>query len=377
MVKRKLLFISSYDPDISEVNGVAKKLSLEIRTFQSFGYDVSFIEMNEKGVFINTNNKRKFCVDWNENHYTTFVNFYKEIINMEMAYDVIYLRYEHISFSMLRFLYKFKNSGKKIVIGELATFMGHPYSTSSLKTKISFYIKKTLNNYLPKPIDYLVTFSDHSKLFGLKTIKIENFTDVSSLEPKKFKTTSKDECHLLVLAQLTPAHGVDLLIKGMKLYWAKPHDTRCYLHVVGDGKILGGLKKLTTDLNMQHAVSFYGELGGNQLNEVFDICDVGVGALAIFRKGSYKLSELKLREYTARCLPFVYNAHEPQFENSHFCKKLEFEDKPTDISSIVEFYHEFDYGLESVNKMRGFADSNVTAEVQLKKVENVIENFFK
>jgi glycosyltransferase involved in cell wall biosynthesis len=377
MNRQKLLFISSFNSDILQINGVAKKLYLEIKTFRDFGYSVDFIEIKNEGCYLHQeNNLITYLCPFENGYHNTFILLYKILKSESLYYDVIYFRYEHISFSMLRFFRKMKNKNNTLIIGELPTYMKRPYKNSSLKIKIAFYVKKILNNYLPKQIDYIVTFSDHDKLFRTKTIKIENFIDIELIKKRKLKIKKQNTCNILTVAQLTPAHGIDLVIEGLYNYYKCSRLTKCYFHIVGNGNILQDLKNLVEKLGQQEHVIFYGALGGEALDAVFDKCDIGIGALAIFRKKSFKLSELKIREYTARALPFVYNSYEPQLNNEFFCKKIAFKNSPVDINEIVDFYNNFEYNENTSKQMREFAEENFTADVQLGKINNIIKDHF-
>lgn len=368
-----MLFISSYQPETIKTNGVSKKLKYEIDTFKRFGIDVDFIEFINGNVYINSNGYRIFFIRMSSNYHKTFVSLYRKLKSDDRKYDIIYFRYEHISFSMISFFWQIKKKYKTLIIGELPTYMKKPYIELSLRGKFGFYLKKIMNEIIPKNLDYIVTFSDHSKIYNTKAINIENFVDVESIRLKRNFIKDKKECHLLVLAQLTPAHGVDLVIKGLNIYYSLHQKVKCYLHVVGNGNILEDLKQLTNKYSLEEYVTFYGALGGEELDSIVDRCDIGIGALAIFRKGSYKLSELKIREYTARGLPFVYNAYEPQIEGEFFCKKLPFKNEPINIKSIITFFLNFNYSEESLQKMRIFAKKEFTAEIQLAKVLDIIK----
>ena len=149
MINKKLFFISSFNPQISETNGVAKKLLLEIETFKSFGFEVDYTEISIEGVFINSDGERTFLVPWKGNYHRTFSSFYKKLSQLNLDYDIVYFRYEHISFQMLSFFRFFKRDSNKLIIGELPTYMKKPYSNSSLKEKIAFYIKRLMDDFLP------------------------------------------------------------------------------------------------------------------------------------------------------------------------------------------------------------------------------------
>src|SRR5690554_4538684 len=107
MSKLKLLFISSFNSDIIQVNGVAKKLHLEIQTFRDFGYSVDFIEINNDGCYLHKhNNEIIYLCSYENGYHNTFISLYKSLKKMPLFYNIVYFRYEHISLSMLSFFRK-------------------------------------------------------------------------------------------------------------------------------------------------------------------------------------------------------------------------------------------------------------------------------
>ncbi len=89
-----------------------------------------------------------------------------------------------------------------------------------------------------------------------------------------------------------------------------------------------------------------------------------------------KVSTLKLREYCAEGLPFVYAYDDSEFDNYRFAKKFSNDDDPIDINEIVSFYNE----IKTENYyeiMRDFARKNLTWDVQMKPVIDVIEEHYK
>lgn len=375
--QKRILFISSFNPDVLSFHGVSKKLYSEIETFKKFGYTVDYTSINNKGVFLQKDSQKEKIAKWEGTYYKTFVSLYKKLSRYDLKrWDIIYIRYEHISFSMLNFLKLYKKNKDGLVIGELPTYNKKPYSSDSFKVKIAFYLKRFLNIVLPKKIDYLVTFSDDNKIFGIPTIKIENFVDINRIPVKKQNIKSDNSIYLLVLAQLSEAHGVDLVIHGLANYLKQGNDRKIYVNIVGDGPILGKLKALTNELNLLEYVKFYGYLGGEELDHIFNMCDIGIGALAIFRKKSSKLSELKIREFTARGLPFIYNAYEPQLEGQFFAYKIPFKEEPLNMKYVIDFYDKLQKEPNIRERMRDFALSEFSSEIQLMKIKTVIDEYF-
>ncbi|MEG0916297.1 MAG: glycosyltransferase [Myroides sp.] len=378
MKNKKMLFISSFNPEIVQTNGVAKKLRLEIETFKKFGYIVDYSVINTEGVYLVENDEFNKLDEWKGTYHKTFIALYNKLRVMTFKWDILYVRYEHISLPMLIFFSTFKQQTKGIIIGELPTYIKKPYSSDSLKTKIFFYGKFFLNLVVPKKIDYMVTFSDDKKIFGIPTIPIENFADVVNLTIKSGNFLDRKRVNLLVLAQLSIAHGVDLVIKGLYNYLSQDEtefDVR--LNIVGDGPILEELKILSKNLKLDNFIKFYGTLGGDKLDEIFDQSDIGIGAIAIFRKNSIKLSELKIREFAARGLPFIYNALEPQIEGAFFAHKIDFKDQPLNINEVLEFYKRLLKEENFKEKIREFAMKEFTADKQLLSVDEKITSYFK
>lgn len=371
----RILFISSFRVDKLLTDGVAKKINTEINTFKNLGYKVDFLEFNNGKLFLNKNNDREYLIDEKNKFYHTMDILYKGLIKQDSIlnnYDIVYLRYEHFSFSMLKFFKELKKRNKKIkIIGELPTYMSKPNPSTSLPRKISFYIKRFLNNNTRKDIDYLATFSDHNKLFGIPTIKIENFINFENIPLRN--PLKNDVLDILALANITSAHGFDRVIEGLRIYYTNlNYERKVFLHIVGDGDVRKDLVELVKKYNLNDYVKFYGILGGENLNNIFNISDIGIGSLACFRKGATKVSELKIREYTARGLPFIYSAIEPQIENKKFAKKVSFDNTPIDIVDLINFYDSLDSSCESIKHMNDFAKKEFSCKSQMLKIINKI-----
>lgn len=371
MKLKKMLFISGFYSDKVDYNGVAKKINLEINTFRELGYEVDYIEFVDNNVYLHTSFEKILLIKERQRFFVTMNALYEYLnknLSLTESYDFVYVRYEHVSFSMLRFFRLLKKNKDVKIVSELPTYLKTWPPNTSLKNKISFIIKRVIDLYTPKSIDYMATFSDHTKIFNVPAVNIENFVDVKNI-PLRHSTNKGATIHLLALAQLSSSHGFDKVIRGMSDFYNDINNsgTKVFLHVVGDGEIKRDLEALTLQLKLQDFVIFYGAKGGEELNEIFNKCDIGIGALAIFRKGVYKASELKIREYTARGLPFIYNAFEPQIENVDFCLKIPFDDSPVDIEKVIEF-HKYCKENVDIKKMRLFAEEKFTCKPQLQKI---------
>lgn len=371
----RILFISSYDPTKLSFDGVCKKLKLEIETFKKLNKEVDYIEFNGDSIYLNFyNDERIFLCKKGRNIYETYSIIYKNLLKINLSvYYVIYFRYEHIGLNFFKFLKKFKKItlNKGVVVGELPTFVKYNFKKDNFKIFIKWFIKEKISLIFSNLIDYIVTFSDHKKIYNIETIRIDNFADVENLTLKD-NVKKANELHLLALAQLSPAHGFDRVIKGLYNYYKKENNVKVYLHIVGDGgEYTNVLKNLTKNMSLNTYVKFHGKLGGIELDNIFNLCNIGIGAIAVFRKGSDKVSELKIREYTSRGLPFIYNAKEILLKDKKFCKYVPFNESDINIDDLVVFSKSIDN--KTSNDMRNFALKYFRADLQIKKIFDIVD----
>ncbi len=367
-----LLFISSLDisNNRTEFDGVTKKLLLEIRTFKQLGYRVDYIERNDGTAYIHRfDGTRDMIIKLCGVFYKDQSNIYKTLLTTipQKQYSHIYIRYEGCHIAMSRFLYHISGSEVKVV-AELPTYMGKWEPGTSLQGKLRFLLKRLIDKFMPMPFDYFITFDNHDRLFGKKTIKIENFTDVEKT-PVRQTPTSKNELHLIGVAMMTPSHGFDRVIKGMSSYFKNNPSTKVYFHVVGGGMVADDWRKLSVQLGIDKYVIFEGIKSGQELDELFNNCHMGVATLAIFRKKCKKASELKIREYCARGIPFIYSADEPILKDKGFALKVPHDETEIDIYNIVQFIQNIDMSGIS-EQMHAFALKECSCISQLQKVFN-------
>lgn len=376
-MKHNILFISSLDisGNRKESDGVTKKILLQIRTFSELGYNVDYIYRQDSKAFLFHEGEPIFLTNHNGVHYKTMTNVYRSLIKISQTlhYDLVYIRYEGNNIPMWRFLSKIKNDNPETkIIAELPTFMKRWEPGTNLRGKIAFILHKIKDNLYRLPIDYIVTFDNHKKLFGYPTLRIENFADVQAL-PLKTNSEKEDEFHILALAQMTPSHGFDRIIRGLHSYYKKQSKENVILHLVGNGTVLNQWQELTNKLSLEKHVIFHGALHGAELNQLFNKCNIGAASLAIFRKGCAKASELKIREYTSRGLPFFYSAEEPQIKDQKFCLKVPHDETPIDIQSIMDFYYSTNWEKEKY-EMHNFAVSNFSCSTQTKYILNFLKS---
>jgi len=203
-----------------------------------------------------------------------------------------------------------------------------------------------------------------SEYYGRPVAVIDNGVDVESI-PLRKPAEQQDGIHILALASMSYWHGYDRLIRSVHAYTG---EMPVILHMVGgnDGGMLLEWEKLAKKLEVADRVIFHGKMYGEELSEMFDLCDVGTNALAQYTKNLHATSELKVREYTARGLPFLCSVEDPALNHTEeaFWMKVANDDSVPDMQEIVDFALRMRADREHPAKMRAYAQTHMTWESQ-------------
>ena len=114
----------------------------------------------------------------------------------------------------------------------------------------------------------------------------------------------------------------DRIIKGLAEYYLTKPQYKVYFHIVGE---LSGERERQEILPIikQNAlepyVILYGNMHGNDLDQLFSKADMGIGSLGRHRSGITHIKTLKNSEYAARGIPFVYSEIDADFDHCNYC----------------------------------------------------------
>lgn len=339
MTKVLFLIFHGFDPN----NGISKKISYQVNALKQCGNEVHLCYMDEEGT-----KKRiidgKIIADYGNSFLskilkrTEFSTVSKYVKNNHI--DFVYIRSNHNANPFtIRMVKQMKESGAKVVM-EIPTY---PYDSEYEAQGISKQIiqDKVFRNQLAKQLDAIVTFSDYEQIFGQRTIRISNGIDFDSVKMKTTINDTSKELNLIGVAEIHRWHGFDRLIRGLADYYSKPKNYIVRFHVVGyffSAEIETEFKKIVIDNHMEDYVILYGKKHGEELDDLFDKCDFGIGSLGRHRVGIDIIKTLKNREYAARGIPFTYSETDRDFDTKPYVLKVPADESPANIQDIIDFY---------------------------------------
>lgn len=369
---RKLLFLIFHGFDPS--NGISKKISYQVDALKACGMETHLCYMEENG-----SKKRlvdgTIIADYGNGGMskilkrTEFSSIYKYA--KDNGIELVYIRSNHNANPFtIRMVKKMKKAGMKVVM-EIPTY---PYDSEYEAQGMSRQIfqDKLFRNQLAKHLDAIVTFSDYEQIFGQRTIRISNGIDFNSVKVKETVNDTSKGLNLIGVAEIHRWHGFDRLVEGLALYYAQPQDYIVRFHVVGyffssEGET--AFKKIISDHNMEKYVILYGKKHGEELNDLFNICDFGIGSLGRHRVGIDKIKTLKNREYAARGIPFVYSETDSDFDNRPYVLKAPADESPVNIQEIVSFYQQLTLSPQQIRD----SIKDLSWECQMRHVLKEIE----
>jgi len=304
--------------------------------------------------------------------------FQQELVRKVVDYDAVYIRKYIIDWSLIRILKVLrKNHSLKLIL----EFPTYPYDKelTSVEDWILLLKERMYRKQLFRYIDRIVNFSKNSSLFNIKCINTSNGIDVSKVPLRNVDDRDDNTIQLLGVATLEKWHGYDRVIDGLYRYYkCTGHDKEVFFNIVGEGHELPILQKKVKEKKLQKYVKFHGLLHGEALDEMFDICDVGIGSLGMHRIDMIEGYTLKVREYMARGIPFVFGYNDNLIEKSsiYFYRKVVPDDSPVDILEFIKFKSDIErYGKKTLaREMRTYAENNLSWEKQMKPVADYIMN---
>jgi len=344
-----------------QTSGVTKKIMTQIKSFEENGMKME-LRYKKKDTKLGLMEYRiRKLSPFVSNSFS--VQILHQINDLELRnVGFIYYRYTYIDKALIKAFKQMKKINPRIrILFEIPTF---PYD----KEFDSWYLKPNLwkdkkhRLKLKSVVDRIVTFSDDTKIYDVDTIKISNTVDFNKIKkrtPKKGDGTIR----VIAVALFSFFHGYDRFIEGMRKYYFAGGNRRIILYFVGEGKILEHYRSLVTQYGLTDHVIFSGKLFGEELDEVYEKCELGLDSLGRHRSGIFYNSSLKGKEYIAKGLPVISGVRTEFDElNFKYYHRVPSDDSHVDIAEILGFYDEI-YGNNHskeaiIDEIRAYAVNN-------------------
>lgn len=370
-----ILFSAFINPHAQ--SGVEKKIFGQIKALEALGSEVWYFTF-ENG-FITLKHGEEDCPlfavkDDMISYYLALENAARQVVAQQNI-DIFYIRRIFCTPFHLKTLRLAKKRGIRLV-EELPTY---PYDAESksykaLSYKITAVVDRLTRSYYKKYLDYFVTYSKDTHIFGVPCINLENGIDFDNI---RFVPTifPEKEINLLAVSAMSPWHGYERVIEGLKNYYSDQHRQFVInLHLVGEGQEKANWQALTKTYSLQEHVIFHGHKTGEALSGIFDLCQIGVASLGFYKIGLFDGSPLKTREYIAMGKPFIYsNGEERLKDKQDFCKKVSNDSSPLDMNDVITFYQSVKAIDKLCDKMNNFAQQNYSWQAQMQKMVDILQ----
>ena len=179
--------------------------------------------------------------------------------------------------------------------------------------------------------------------------------------------------HIMAIANIEWWHGYDRFIKGLSQYYQSGGQRMIVLHLVGTGPTVPLLANQINKLGLNNYVIMHGYKSGDELDEIYNCCHLGLISLATQDKDVYVHSTLKSRDYLAKGLPTMSTGMTDVFIGVDYKYNLELpmDAEIVDMNLVIDFYDSI-YGSmtreEVIAEIRAFAERTVDINITMAPV---------
>ncbi len=321
----KILYISFLNEDIrpgyknkihsqaiafSELKGFAILLILGLDGLHQYEF-VNGKQLSKQ--IIPCSHKRKKDVRNIYDEFFSFRDFYMRVLELaeKNNFEIVYIRrIVPITPMLISMMRKLKSQGS-FLIYEYPTY---PWESEMKNGAVTlprklfyamdlFFYKKLIE--IPDMITYVGLYSGDDNRF----FKIQN-CGLATLFPCRLENPRGANIHLIGVAHVSHGHGYDLVIEALHEYYQQTEKVKVYFHIVGNTDGVPELEEMTKKYGLEEYVVFHGYTVGKELDELYQMADIGVNSVRIDNQDPFKvgLTTLKTVEYTFRGLPQISGA---------------------------------------------------------------------
>ena len=362
----------------SDHSGISKKIHYQVKGLCENGHDVRLCYY---GFAENGHRCRYIDEDVLEDYGTGRIAALRQRMDYRCVYD--YCIQECIEFVYARsfmnanpwlvhLFKKLRKSGIKSVT-EIPTYpYDHELDSFSFGVRFGLRIDQLFRKQLCQEMSAIVTFSDATEIFGQRTINISNGVDFDSIPLHDYQPSAISHqplaIHLIGVAEVHLWHGFDRIMTGIGEYKG---NREVVFHVVGGvdpNRMKLSFVPIIEKYGLQDRIIFHGQLFGEELTKVFNLCQFAIGSLGRHRCGITVIKTLKNREYATRGIPFIYSEQDSDFDHQPYVLKAPADESPIDIQQIIDFVDHFTMKPEEIRK----TVEHLTWKIQMQRVLDAV-----
>ena len=375
---KNVFFFANFFPNDGS-RGITKKILNQIKSINKLGFSVKYYSgYKETGAFIwNENNeivaKKEFFISNKKFNSIQRSYILKRLVidflsSKELDIDIVYYRWLFFDKLSLE-LYK---KSKTIGAYNILEFHSYPNYSISMAMKIPLFFNSIYQRKCLDYIDRIVVIGNIKKINGRDTICIKNGTDSNLKTHSRIYKNSEERrtIRLLVVGYESRAHGYDRIIKGISNYYKNSRDFNYKIELFIVGTVLEKTKKLIESEHMHDYIMNLGIITGEDLDKIYDLCDIGVGALGSHRYNLNGLSSLKISEYVSRKIPFIYEENDDN--KFPYALQVPYNEDPVDINMVINFFEKQNENKNLIEQIEKYSEK-LSWENQMKKVFNGIQ----
>lgn len=357
---RKLFMVVNYTPADKSI-GVTKKITGEIHAMRRLGIEVFYTAYHDEGICIFNNEDRivwRHRFGMKHKYYISFIRRFSLIAEAKKylkkeTFDLGYLRYTGFDELFLSLLKQMKKKNMKVLIESLSYFPQQSFPGFDIKAIFVMYSAKLNEKKARKYIDLVLSEGGIKNVWGCRTLPVNMGVDLKNYKSHQY-TGDRDELHLISVANETVYHAYDRLIRSLHHYYTNGGMYTIHIHLVG--VMYDETIQLVNELRLSPYIHFYGKQFGEQLQIIYNKCNMGVGPLGQHRIGGKKDTGLKTKEYFAIGIPYIYSGKEKCLPPDYpYVYEVLADESILDFHKIIAFYHSYREDSKCIENMREFA----------------------
>jgi glycosyltransferase involved in cell wall biosynthesis len=370
--------------------GYSEKIYGQVGAFRKAGIEMDIISFgNDATVTLtkhpNRNSDNAIVLRYfkKKNYWNNRVNAFSAALRFMATEkpEVVYIRHPISDPIYILFLHKLRQlSSSTIVLSEIPTYPYERIHRKDAQGKVLWRVGLEVDRFCQKALKYyidrIVSIDYCDDIFNIKTISIHNGIDVDAFTLCGNSKSLTSPLRLIGVANLIDYHGYDRIITAIQRQ-LNLNDMKYNIefHVVSPPTpILSRLRDEVKIENLSDYVVFHGMKTGKELDDLFDKCHIGVGALAWHRFNITHASNLKSREYMARGIPFLYGGKDKGIPSNYpYALQVPSDETSINLKDILEFAKQIYSSQEHSIAMRDFAKNQWSWSVVMQPVFREIE----